>query len=145
MSSTNTGLVNMAKCGKEITTYCTNKKVPYTEAGFRLFVGEFVVAYSFLVTGLYEWLAYTFNMSIGRLRTMNAWRCASANAFDNAWTIIAGSYYLFKYLGQPTITNWLDENYPKVCSCSEYMRAFLNDFGSNDSINYVFTSCSEKS
>ena len=58
----------MAKCGKEITTACTAKTVPKTEAGFKLFVGEAVASYSFLITGLYEFLGYSFAVGLWRLR-----------------------------------------------------------------------------
>ena len=75
------------KCGKEVSTTCTGRAVPKTDAGFRFFVDR---AINVFMGGLNIFLqtstqAMPYNIMMG----VNALRCAVLSGAATAWYLPA--------------------------------------------------------
>ena len=86
------------KCGKEIIEDCVGVTVPYTDAGFQLFVGEAIsVATGGINIGFQMFASsLTENLILG----MNAARCAIVSGGNTIWYFIASAWWAASFVGQ---------------------------------------------
>ena len=130
------------KCGSEVIAACTGKTVPYTDAGFQLFVGE---AISVATGGIN--IAFTLmssSLTDNIIKGLNATRCAIVSGGYSVWYFIASAWWLFKFVGQEgVIEDLLDEGYPHICTCKTDVDEISELFGGNMATATKFSSCSE--
>mgnify|MGYP006936519573 CR=1 FL=1 len=115
--------------------------------GFQLLTAEVVGIANFALQAAAQGIAG--EMTILQVRAINSARCAVLNLGDNAWTWLAGTYYLAKQFATPAqmqeIKGYLDEYYPWVCTCKVESDAIGALLGGNEETAAVMSACSEKS
>ena len=130
------------KCGSEILDTCVGKTVPYTDAGFQLFVGEAVSVATGAINIAFQMMAsqLTENMILG----LNALRCAIVSGGFSVWYFIASACWALYFVGQEALLeDLLDEGYPYICTCLEDVNNLASMLGGNDETAAAFSSCSE--
>ena len=130
------------KCGTSILDVCVGVTVPYTDAGFKLFVGEAVSAATGIISISFQVLAST--LTENKARAFNALRCAIMNGGFNAWNFISSAWWYFSWFNLNfLIENLLDNFYPVVCTCLADVTAFAAIFGTSGETSSIFSTCSE--
>jgi hypothetical protein len=86
-----------SKCMTGVIPECEGLTISYNKTGFQLLTSELVSSANFILTTMIQTGAANFNWN--QLRAMNAARCAIFNLGENAWTWLAGTYYLIKQFG----------------------------------------------
>ena len=130
------------KCGKEIITDCVGVTVPYTDAGFQLFVGEAIsVATGGINIGFQMFASsLTENLILG----MNAARCAIVSGGNTVWYFIASAWWAAYQFGMESkVEDLLDLGYPYICTCLEDVNNFAELLGGTSETATAFSSCSE--
>ena len=130
------------KCGSEIITQCVGKTVPYTDAGFQLFVGEAVSVATGAINIAFQMLAGS--LTINLIKGLNAARCAIVSGGYSIWYFIASAWWALAFVGQEALLEeGLDQAYPYICTCLEDVNNFAELLGGNDSTAAQFGNCSE--
>lgn len=109
-------------------------------------MGEITSAATFLLTALSQTMAST--LSFNQLRAVNAGRCAVVNLGENTWTFLMAGYLVVKqFAPAETIaqlkTEYVDEYYPWVCTCSTEAEMFSFLLGGDAESAAIMSSCSE--
>ena len=130
------------QCGSAIITDCEGVTIPYTDAGFQLFVGEAVSVATGAINIAFQMMAssLTENMILG----LNAIRCAIVSGGYSIWYFIASAWWGLYWLGQEAVLeDLLDQAYPYICTCLEDVNNFAEMLGGNTATGEAFSSCSE--
>ena len=130
------------QCGSAIITACEGVTIPYTDAGFQLFVGEAVAVATGAINIAFQMMAsqLTENMILG----LNAARCAIVSGGYSVWYFIASAWWALSFVGQEALLeDLLDQGYPYICTCLEDVNNLAEIFGGNDETAAAFSSCSE--
>ena len=135
------------KCGTGVKSFCEGETVTFDVTGIKFATSEIVAVANFALQAASQGIAgdLTFN----QVRAVNAARCAVLFSGENAWTWLAGTYYLIKTFADASqmreIKGYIDEYYPYICTC-RYETDTLSEFlGGNAETAAVMSACSEKS
>ena len=132
------------KCGSGVSEECANLTVSLDVTGFQLLTADLISSFNFLATSFAQ--SAGSGMTFNQQRALNSARCAVFNLGDNAWTWLAGTYYLAKQFNKADdIVAYIDEYYPYICTCKQETDQFSELMGSNDEVATVMSACSEKS
>jgi hypothetical protein len=130
------------KCGSEIIDQCVGVTIPYTDAGFQLFVGE---AISVFTGGLnIAFQMFSSSLSENMVKGLNAIRCAIVSGGNTVWYFIASAWWALYFVGQEALLEGLlDEGYPYICTCLNDVNNLAGYFGGNEETEAAFSFCSE--
>jgi hypothetical protein len=79
------------KCGSEIITECVGVTVPYTDAGFQLFVGEAITTATGGINIAFQ--IFSSSLTENLILGMNALRCAIVSGGNSVWYFIASAWW----------------------------------------------------
>ena len=135
------------QCGTAVIQRCQGLTIELNVTGLQLLTNEVMSIANLLLSAASQGIAG--DMTLNQVRAVNAARCAVLNLGDNAWTWLAGTYYLVKEFAtaedMKMIKGYLDEYYPYVCTCKYEADQFSALFGGNEETAAVMSACSEKS
>jgi len=140
-------LLSDPKCGTSVITRCEGLTVDLNVTGLQLLTSEVMSVANFALQAAAQGIAG--EMTLNQVKAINAGRCAILNLGDNAWTWLAGTYYLAKTFADASqmaeIKGYLDTYYPYICTCKYETDQLSALFGGNEETAAVMSACSEKS
>ena len=130
------------QCGSTIISACEGVTVPYTDAGFQLFVGEAVNVGTGMINISFQLMSSTLTTNM--IKGLNAARCAIVSGGSSVWYFIASAWWFLYYFGQEKLVeDLLDQGYPYICTCMVDVNNFASLMGGTSETAALFSSCSE--